>query len=306
MLNLTFLGTGAGIPSRLRNVSSLAICFPDLRNETWLFDCGEGTQQQILQTTIKPPKIRRIFISHLHGDHLFGLPGIVSTRSALDEKTPLIIYGPQGITTFVQTVLDISHTHLCYPLEIVEIEDGMDLKIDQHQLRIRLLEHGIPSYGFRLLEPDHPGKIDQHRLIQLGVHPGPIYRELKKGKTVQLEDGRVIDGKQFLSSPTPGKVVVYLGDTRPSQNAIQLAHQADLLIHEATFAQALAQKAIHYRHSTTIEAAQIAKQAEAKRLILTHISNRYQESDFDLLLSEARSIFPQTYIARDLWTYTLG
>lgn len=305
MLHLTFLGTGAGIPSRLRNVSSVAICFPSLSNETWLFDCGEGTQQHILQTKIKPTKIQRIFISHLHGDHLFGLPGILATRSVFGTKTPLTLYGPAGITAFIQTVLKISHTHLCYPLEVVEIEDGMNLSIDQYQLRIRQLEHDIPSYGFRVICPDRPRKIDQHRLIQLGIHPGPIYRELKQGKKVHLPDGRIIDGQQFLSPPIPGEVVVYFGDTRPTPNAIELAKEADILIHEATFGKALSEKAKLHYHSTTIEAAQIAKQAKVKTLILTHISSRYHEEDTQTLLAEAQEIFPRTYLAEDFWTYSL-
>lgn len=304
-MKLTFLGTGAGIPSRMRNVSSLAIHFPRRRNETWLFDCGEGTQHQMLKTKLSPTKIRNIFISHLHGDHVYGLPGIIGTRSALGATSQLTIYGPKGTQGFVQTALDISQNELSYPLEIVEIEDGMELAIDQFQLKIHSLQHRIPSYGFRITCPDRPGKLDHQRLMELGVPPGPIYGELKKGKMVQLEDGRLLDGKKFLSPPIPGHVVVYLGDTMPTQNAIKLAFQADLLIHEATFAQALAEKAVIHQHSTTIEAAQIAKQAEVKTLILTHFSNRYQEHDLEELLNEARSVFPNTYLAKDLWTFSL-
>ena len=302
---LTFLGTGAGIPSRFRNVSSLAICFPNKRNETWLFDCGEGTQHQILQTKLSPVKIRNIFISHLHGDHLYGLPGIIGTRSALGAKSQLTIYGPTGLQTFIETALKTSQIQLTYPLEIIEIEDGMSLTINQFQLQIRLLKHRIPSYGFRLTCPDRPGKLDHQRLIELGIPPGPIYGELKKGKTIQLEDGRVINGKEFVSPPIPGHVVVYLGDTMPCPNAVQLAHHADLLIHEATFSHSFAEKAVIHQHSTTIEAAKVAAQAEVQTLILTHFSNRYHEKDLQELLQEAQSIFPQTLVAKDLWTFEL-
>lgn len=304
-MNLTFFGTGAGLPSRLRNVSSLAMTFSRLKNETWLFDCGEGTQHQMFQTTIKPSKIRRIFISHLHGDHLFGLPGIISTRSTQNIEQTLTIYGPKGIKKFIHTILELSHIHLQYPLEIIEIEDNMSLTIHQHQVEIRQLAHGIPSFGFRITCPDQPGKLNHHRLLDLGVPPGPIYGEIKKGKTIQLDDGRVIDGRQFLSPPTPGEVVVYVGDTRPTSNTITLAEQADVLIHEATFGKDLVEKAQLYYHSTTIEAARIAKQANVKTLILTHISNRYQDEDTKSLLAEAQAIFPQTYLAKDLWTFSL-
>lgn len=305
ILELTFLGTGAGIPSRLRNVSSVAITFPRMKNETWLFDCGEGTQHQILQATIKPNKIRNIFISHLHGDHLFGLPGLISTRSALGEKKRLTIYGPKGIKMFLETILDISQTHLSYSLDIIEIQDNMSFTLCHHQVEIRQLVHGIPSYGFRITFPDRPGKLDQHRLMQFGVPPGPIYGELKQGKTVHLEDGRVLDGRQFLSPPLPGEVVVYLGDTRPTPNAIILANRADVLIHEATFGKALSEKARLHYHSTTVEAATIAKKANVKTLILTHISSRYQEEDEKTLLAEAQKIFPNTYLAKDFWTFSL-
>lgn len=304
-LDLYFLGTGAAVPSRLRNVYSLAICFPEDRSETWLFDCGEGTQHQILHTSIKPTKIRKIFITHLHGDHLFGLPGLLSTRSVLGTNTSVTIYGPTGIGKYLKTSLQISQSRLNFPLEIIEITDDMELRVEQNRLRIARLDHTIPSYGFRIERPSRPGNLDKERLVQLGIQPGPIYRELKAGKTVQLEDGRIIDGTEFLSPEKKGTIFTVLGDTRPTESAVQLAQEADLLVHEATFSQKLADKAKKHRHSTTVEAAQIAKKARVKKLILTHISSRYQEEDTMQLLNEARAIFPNTEIAQDLSKFSI-
>lgn len=304
-LDFYFLGTGAAVPSRLRNVYSLAVCFPEDRSETWLFDCGEGTQHQILHTSIKPTKIRKIFITHLHGDHLFGLPGLLSTRSVLGTDTSLTVYGPVGIEKYLKTSLQTSQSRLNFPLEIVEITDDMELRVDQNRIWIAKLEHGIPSYGFRIERPSRPGNLDKDRLVQLGIPPGPIYQELKSGKMVQLEDGRIIDGSQFLSPEKKGAIFTILGDTRPTEAAIRLAQQADLLVHEATFRQGLADKAQKHYHSTTVEAAQIAKKARVKKLILTHISNRYQEEDTTHLRNEARTIFPNTEIAKDLWKFSI-
>lgn len=302
---LLFLGTGAGVPSRQRNVSALAACFPGQGNETWLFDCGEGTQQQILQTPIKPTKITKIFISHLHGDHLFGLPGLLSTRSVQGAKDPLMIYGPPGIAQYIEVSLQSSQSYLRYPLHVKEISDGLKMQMEKDQLSVRQLEHGIPSYGFRIQRPDQPGNLDSARLIQLGVPPGPIFQEIKQGKLVKLPDGRILDGKEFVSEPKPGLSLVYLGDTRPTKAAVQLAQDADILVHEATFDQSLSTKAAQHFHSTTVEAAQIAQQANVERLILTHVSSRYLDSDADYLLSEAKGIFPQTYLAHDFWKFSI-
>jgi ribonuclease Z len=304
-VEFTFLGTGAALPSRQRNVSSLAVRFLADRSETWLFDCGEGTQQQILQSAIKPSKITNIFISHLHGDHIFGLPGLLSTRSVQGATTPLILYGPAGLEAFVQTSLQVSGAHLRYPLDIVTIHDGMIQPFAQGQLTIRKLAHGIPSYGFRLQQADRPGKLDQMRLASLGVPPGPHYQALKRGETITLDDGRQIDGRAFLAPPQRGLSFVYLGDTRPTPAAVALATQADLLIHEATFGVTLADKAAEHFHSTTVEAAQIAVQADVGQLILTHLSSRYQETDEAALLAEATTIFPRTLLAQDFSTFSL-
>ncbi|WP_349410746.1 ribonuclease Z [Pseudalkalibacillus sp. SCS-8] len=300
-----FLGTGAGIPSKGRNVSSMALRFMTNRQgEIWLFDCGEATQHQILHTTIKLWQVRKIFITHMHGDHIYGLPGVLGSRSFQGAEDTLTVYGPKGIKEFITVALETSRTYLKYPLEIIEIEDGFHELDEGYQIEAALLEHVIPSYGFRITEPEQPGRLQVERLKEIGVSPGPVYSRLKAGETVTLEDGRTICGEDFTTPPQPGRVVTICGDTRPTKKTIELARDADLLVHEATFAEGMDERAIEYFHSTTNQAAELAKQAGAKRLILTHISSRYYDKA-DELTESAVNIFPNTELAEDFAIFQL-
>ena len=301
-----FLGTGAGVPSRNRNVSSLALIMPEYNGQIWLFDCGEATQHQIWDSPVKLSKINRIFITHLHGDHLFGLPGVLGSRSFQGATSPLTLYGPKGIRAFVEITLKTSHTFLRYPLEIVEMEgDDCQFEAPPFSIRAKKLDHGIPSYGYRLEEPDQPGRLNAEKLQKAGIPPGPHYRLLKEGKTVTLPDGRVLKGKDYVSPPKKGRTLAILGDTRYTPEACFLANRCDLLIHEATYRRDQEDLARKYFHSTCTQAAAVAKEAGVKHLILNHISTRFQEEECEALLQEARAVFPSTDLARDRWSYTL-
>jgi len=304
-LELLFLGTGAGVPAKERNVSSIALQLLEERGATWLFDCGEATQHQILHTAIRPRRIEHIFITHLHGDHLFGLPGLLGSRSFQSGETPLTVFGPKGIREFVETALCVSGTRLRYELNIAEIEEGIIFDDETFQVIAKRLDHGMPSYGFRVVEKDLPGPLLAGRLKALGVRPGPIYQEIKQGKTVVLDDGTVLDGREFVGPPQKGRIVVVLGDTRFCEAAIELAREADVVIHEATFAAAEQRLAHDYFHSTTIDAAEVARRARAKRLILTHISSRYQGEAAFKLLDEARRVFLNTELAADFVSFSV-
>ncbi|NNU84101.1 ribonuclease Z [Geobacillus sp. BMUD] len=304
-MELLFLGTGAGVPAKERNVSSVALQLLDERGATWLFDCGEATQHQILHTAIRPRRIEHIFITHLHGDHLFGLPGLLGSRSFQSGETPLTVFGPKGIREFVETALSVSGTRLRYELNIAEIEEGVIFDDETFQVIAKRLDHGMPSYGFRVVEKDLPGPLLVDRLRALGVRPGPIYQEIKQGKTVVLEDGTVLDGREFVGPPQKGRIVAVLGDTRFCEAAIELARDADVVVHEATFAAAEQQLAHDYFHSTTIDAAEVARRARAKRLILTHISSRYQGAAALQLVAEARSVFPNAELAADFASFSI-
>ncbi|WP_060787664.1 ribonuclease Z [Geobacillus zalihae] len=304
-MELLFLGTGAGVPAKERNVSSVALQLLDERGATWLFDCGEATQHQILHTAIRPRRIEHIFITHLHGDHLFGLPGLLGSRSFQSGETPLTVFGPKGIRVFVETALAVSGTRLRYELNIAEIEEGVIFDDERFQVIAKRLDHGMPSYGFRVVEKDLPGPLLVERLQALGVRPGPIYQEIKQGKTVVLDDGTVIDGREFVGPPQKGRIVAVLGDTRFCEAAIELARDADVVVHEATFAAAEQRLAHDYFHSTTTDAAEVARRAGAKRLILTHISSRYQGEAALQLVAEARSVFPNTELAVDFASFSI-
>ncbi|WP_257348318.1 ribonuclease Z [Pseudalkalibacillus decolorationis] len=300
-----FLGTGAGIPSKERNVTAIALKFlTNLNGEVWLFDCGEATQHQVLHTNLKLTQITRIFITHMHGDHIYGLPGVLGTRSFQGGETPLTIYGPKGIREFIKVTLETSQTYLKYPLTIIEIGDDYLEKVDGYTIKVALLDHVIPSYGYRIKEPNQPGKLNVDQLKKLGVPPGPIYKKLKNGETTKLEDGRILNGKEFTGPDQLGRVITVCGDTRPTKSTFDLAEKADLLIHEATFQEGLEEKAVEFHHSTTVQAATIARQANVQRLILTHISARYKNNEQELLES-ARNVFQNTELASDFSIYSL-
>lgn len=304
-MELQFLGTGAGIPSKKRNVSAIALSLLQEINSIWLFDCGEATQHQILHTSIKPRKINKIFITHLHGDHIFGLPGLLSSRSFQGGEEQLTIYGPKGIKEFIQTSLHTSGTHLTYPLKIVEITEGKVFTNEKFEVYCKLLDHGIPSYGFRIVEKDKQGELLVDKLLELGIKPGPIYRKIKENETTVLDNGQTIAREDFIGPVKKGRIISILGDTRFQETNKTFIENSDVLIHEATFNHDQKQLAYQYFHSTTTEAATLAHMGQVKKLILTHISSRYQQTDYVSLLEEARSIFPATELAKDFYKLTI-
>lgn len=303
-MKLTFLGTSAGSPTAERNVSSIMLDLRQERGRLWLFDCGEATQMQMQKAKFSLAKLEMIFLTHLHGDHLFGLPGVLTTRSLMQNQSPLTLVGPKGIKQFIQTVIDISYSWLTYPLNIIELEqDSLVFEDNKFRVEAKLLAHRVPCFGYRIIEKDLPASLDIDKLKKDNIHIGSFYRDLKEGRTVTLEDGRIIHGKDYLETIRKGKKIAILGDTIPCQASIDLAQDVDLLIHEATQEQALEEKALERGHSTTVHAATIAKQADARRLIITHISPRYSLNDKTKLVSEARNIFAPTEIATDFATF---
>lgn len=298
-LDIFFLGTGAGIPAKLRNVTSIALKLLEERGAIWLFDAGEATQHQILHTSIKPRRIEKVFITHLHGDHIYGLPGLLASRSFQGGESEVTVYGPKGLQEYITISLSVSQTYLKYPLKVVEIDEGVIFEDEQFIVKAQLLEHGIPSYGYRIIEKDRPGTLLADKLVEAGVKPGPLFRKIKEGESVTLEDGRVIAPAEFLGPDQKGRIITILGDTRYCENAISLAQDADLLIHEATFSKGEEKLAYDYFHSTTNQAAEIARISGSKQLCLTHISSRYDRQAWLELVKEAQEIFPNTEIAED-------
>lgn len=259
----------------------------------------------MLHTAFNPGKLDRIFISHLHGDHLFGLPGLLCSRSMSGIVQPLTIYGPQGIREFVETALRISGSWTDYPLEIIEISAGEILDDGLRKVTAYPMEHPLECYGYRIEEHDKPGALNARALKDAGVQPGPLFQDLKKGKTVTLEDGRQINGADYLDAPTPGKSIAIFGDTGPCDAAIDLAKGVDIMVHEATLDMAMEAKANSRGHSSTRQAAALAREAGVGKLIITHVSSRYDDKGCQHLLHECRSIFPATELASDFAVFSI-
>lgn len=309
-MQIQFLGTSAGQPSKTRNVSSLALKLLDEINQIWLFDCGEGTQNRILETTIKPRKISKIFITHLHGDHIYGLPGFLSSRSfqANEEQTDLTIYGPEGIKAFVTTSLCVTSTRLPYRIHFHEIGPenlGKVLETDHFSVYADKLDHTVFCLGYRIMQKDLDGTLDADKLKAAGVPFGPLFGQIKNGKNVTLEDGREIIASDYLSPPRPGKVITILGDTRKTDASVRLAVNADVLIHEATYGKQDARIAKKHGHSTNTQAAEVAREAGAKRLFLNHISPRFLAKDIKQHRYDASQIFGEVWVVNDLEEYEL-
>ncbi|OCG69672.1 ribonuclease Z [Gilliamella sp. Occ3-1] len=305
-MNLTFLGTSGGSPTLQRNVSCILLDLRQERGKFWLFDCGEATQMQMQKAKFSLARLEIIFLTHLHGDHLFGLPGVLASRSSMQNQSPLTLIAPKGIKQFIETVIEISYSWLTYPLNIIELEENCTVFEDnQFQVKAKLLQHRVPCFGYRIIEKDLSAQLNIDKLKQDNIQAGPFYDDLKNGKTVTLDDGRIINGTDYLVQIKKGRKLAILGDTIPCQTSIDLANDVDLLVHEATQEHALVDKAIERGHSTTVHAATIAKQANVKRLIMTHISPRYNLNNNKKLVNEAKSVFANTEIATDFATFSI-
>ncbi len=312
-VQVTFLGTSSGVPTRARNVSAVVLRLPQ-RAELWLFDCGEGTQHQFLRSELRVSQLRRIFITHMHGDHVFGLPGLLASLGLAGTCSGIDLYGPDPLRDYLEGVMRTSSTRIGYPLRTHRVREPAAsgrVLLDDDDLTVRCapLTHRVPAYAYRVDQKPRPGRFDVERARALGIPPGPIYAELKSGHSVTLDDGRVIRGEALCGPPRPGRSVVYCTDTVFSEAAVELARGADLLIHESTFSHGEAELAIARQHSTSTMAAQTALEAGVKRLALTHLSPRYVAGNPmtpDDLVAEARAIFPETIVAKDFLRLEVG
>ena len=302
-MQLHFLGTGAGMPSKERNTSALVLKLLEERGTVWLFDCGEATQHQILHTNIRPRKVEKIFITHLHGDHIFGLPGFLSSRSFLGGEDTLTLYGPKGLKEWITASLNLSKTHLTYSIEFVEVVEGVIFEDGQFIVKAQLLQHVIPCFGYRIEQKPLQGELLIDKARELGVPKGPLLGKLKNGEDITLEDGGIVMSKDVTAPPKPGFTIAILGDTKYCDTAKSLSENADIVVHEATFDHKTEHLAASYGHSTNVEAARIASESNAKNLILNHISSRFLPHDIENLLNEAKEIFPKSFIANDFSQY---
>jgi ribonuclease Z len=294
-LRVVFLGTAGSIPTLQRGLPAIAV---QRNGELILFDCGEGVQRQMISAGIGFHRKTKIFITHMHGDHVLGLPGLFQTMSLLDRERKLELYGPSGIRAFVEATQQTVQFTLTFPIEVFEIEDpSVVCKEREYEVHAIWVDHVIPSLAYALTEKPRPGKFHPEKARSLEVPEGPLWSKLQHGSAVELPNGRVVNPEEVLGPPRPGRKIVYTGDTRPVKNLAEFAENADLLIHDATFDDELWEKAHEDGHSTPSQAAETAKRAGAKRLVLTHISARYKESS--LLLEQAKKVVPRVDVAED-------
>jgi ribonuclease Z len=294
MLTVTFLGTGAATPTIERNVSGLAL---QREGETILFDCGEGSQRQMMRYGVGF-SFTEIFFTHYHADHILGVTGLLRTMGLQDRTAPVTLYGPRGAQRILSTAISLGIERNRFPVEIVELRAGDRLPRDEYDIVAFETDHRADTIGYALAEHVRLGRFHPERARELGIPEGPLWGRLHKGETIILEDGRTVGPADLVGPSRPGRTVVYSGDTRPSLALIEAARGADLLVHEATFGGDELERAKDTGHSTAAEAARVALDAGVRRLVLTHISPRYTR-DAPELLAEARAIFPETIVARD-------
>ena len=294
MLSLTFLGTGAATPTVDRNVASLSV---QREGEMILFDCGEGTQRQMMRYGVGF-SFTEVFFTHYHADHMLGITGLLRTMGLQDRTAPVTLYGPRGAGRILNLAVNLGIERNKFPVEIVEVRPGDRLTRGDYDIVIFETEHRADTVGYALAEHVRLGRFNPELAREMGIVEGPLWGRLHKGEAVTLEDGRIVAPSDLVGPPRQGRTLVYSGDTRPSLAVMEAARGADLLVHEATFGGEEAERAKETGHSTAAEAARVAADAGVKRLVLTHISPRYTR-DAPELLAEARAVFPETIIARD-------
>ena len=294
MLDILFLGTGASIPSRDRTMPCIAIRHA---SDIVLFDCGEGSQRQLMMSPLSFMKVVGIFITHMHGDHILGLPGLLQTMGMSGRKVPLIVCGPKGFINGLKNVLSVCEGDLTYALDVRELDDGDVVKFKGFSVHAFENEHNTSSLGYSLREDD-VRRFDKERAIALGIDPGPAFSKLQNGEAIGS-----ITSDMVMGEPRRGCSVVYSGDTVPCAGLTKASEDADVLIHESTYSEEHADMAKEHWHSTATQAAATAKECGCRALMLVHISNRYD--DRSVIKEEAQAIFENTFLPNDLEMFSI-
>ena len=294
-LKILFLGTSGAIPTTKRSLPAIML---QRENEVLLFDCGEGVQRQMFQARRGFSKKMKVFITHLHGDHVLGLPGLMQTMALLDRSKELEIYGPVGIKVLLECIRETLQFGLTYPVRIHEIVDeGLVCSENEYTVEAKRSNHIDSSFAYAYVEQSRPGKFYPQKAKRLGVPKGPQWSELQKGQNITLPNRQTVKSEQVTGPRRSGRKIVYTGDTRPFNGLIEFATHADVLIHDATLDDELSERAMEDGHSTPSQAALTARKAHVKQLVLTHIGARYSKPE--ILLLQAKKTFRKTIIAED-------
>lgn len=294
MLSVTFLGTSAARPTVERSVSSIVVA---RKGETLMFDCGEGTQRQMMRYGVSF-SLSEIFFTHFHADHYLGIIGLVRTLALQGRTDAMHLYGPRGANAVLGGCMQLGFERPGFGVDIHEIKTGDRLQREEYDIEVVAVQHGRDAVGYAIREHERLGRFDPEKARELGVVEGPLWGKLHKGETVTLDDGRLVAPDDLVGPKRPGRLVVLSGDTRPCESVVAAAEGADLLVHDATFGDEEKDRARDTDHSTATEAAQVALAARARRLVLTHLSARYSISE-KLLAEEAQAVFEDTVVARD-------
>jgi ribonuclease Z len=299
-LKIVLLGTSSAVPTLTRGLSCTALI---REGDVFLFDCGEGTQVQLMRSGVKRSRIHTIFIGHLHGDHLYGIAGLLSTLHLDGRETPLNVFGPEGLRTFLNAAFRTSDLQFTFKLTVREFPRGYRGRVlDEEEFCVDALplDHSIFCLGWRFQEKPKPGIFNLERAQELGIPRGPLYGKLQHGENIKLDDGRLITPDMVLGEARQGKSVVYCLDTQFSERSIQLANRCTALIHETTFGPDAVEMARERKHSTMEDAARVAKEAKAGHLIATHFSSRYDGRQLAEIRDAARDVFENITTGRDL------
>jgi ribonuclease Z len=295
-LRVTFLGTSGAVPTTERNTSAV---FVNREGDQLLFDVGEGTQRQMMRYNTGF-SVSDVFITHVHGDHVLGLPGLLQTWGFNDRSAPLTVHVPRGARTKVENLLHAADTDPAFPVSVNEVGPGEVARDgEDYEVRAVASAHRTTAVGYALVEDDRKGRFDRERAEELGVPVGPKFSKLHAGEAVELEDGTVVEPDEVVGPARPGRRVVYTGDTRPTEAVVEAADGADLLVHDATFADDCLDRARETGHATAREAAEVATSAGVQRLVLTHISSRYAGDTGRLRREAAEAYDGDLRVARD-------